>query len=237
MDKSIVTLAFLTFFSCLHSFFNDFFCILFEMPYLPISIKEKIVEVWKNGMKTTDLAKQFGCSERTVKRPFKQSKIVGSLHRAAKSGRHSSTKTAEDRSIIGEFKENPSLTSTDGSRLYKLQFSKDISARTVRRRLIKAKLYARRPIKKPRMTPRIRKLRLVFARRYQSWTSDDWSRVIFFDETKVNLYQSDGPPLIRRPIGKRLLLKYIKPTLRFGGGSIMCWGMDCYSFPCIIVNL
>jgi len=207
------------------------------MPYLPTPIKEKIVEGRKNGMKTTDLAEQFGCSEITVKRLFKQSKIIGSLHRAAKCGRHPSTTTAEDQSIIREFKKTPSLTSTDGSRLYRSQFSKDISARTVRRRLIKAKLYARRPIKKPRLTPRIRRLRLAFARRYQSWTSDDWSQVIFSDETKVSLYQSDGPPLIRRPIGKRLLLKYIKPTLRFGGGSLMCWGMDSYSFPCIIVNL
>ena len=134
-------------------------------------------------------------------------------------------------------KKNPSLTSTDGSRLYKSQFNKDISARAVRRRLIKAKLYARQPIKNPRMTPRIRKLRLAFARRYQSWRSDDWSRVIFSDKAKVNLYQSDGPPLIRRPIGKRLLLKYNKPTLRFVGRSIMCWGMNFYSFLRIIVNL
>ena len=113
------------------------------MPYLPTPIKEKIVEGRRNGMKTADLAEQFGCSESTVKRLLKQSKIIGSLHRAAKSGRHPSTTTAEDRSIIGEFKKNPSLTSTDGSRLYKSQFSKYISARTVRRRLIKAKLYAR----------------------------------------------------------------------------------------------
>ena len=47
-------------------------------------------------------------------------------------------------------------------------------------------------VKEPLLTKRHRRLRLQFAKRYQHWTVDDWKRVIFSDETKVNRLGSDG---------------------------------------------
>ena len=46
--------------------------------------------------------------------------------------------------------------------------------------------------KKPLLTVNHRRQRLDFARRYKEWTVEDWKRVIWSDETKINRFQSDG---------------------------------------------
>lgn len=53
-----------------------------------------------------------------------------------------------------------------------------ISQRTLRRRLKESGLMARRPTKKPRLTPAMVAKRLRFAEKYKSFTQDDWNRVI-----------------------------------------------------------
>ena len=53
---------------------------------------------------------------------------------------------------------------------------------------------------------------------------NDWANVIFTDESKVNLFRPDGNHLIRRPIGKRYNIRYVRPIVKFGQGSIMLWG-------------
>ncbi|KAG0804698.1 hypothetical protein G6F20_012491 [Rhizopus arrhizus] len=47
-------------------------------------------------------------------------------------------------------------------------------------------------VKKPLLTTKHMKRRLAWAKKYQNWTTDDWRRVVFSDETKVNIWGSDG---------------------------------------------
>lgn len=66
-----------------------------------------------------------------------------------------------------------------------------ISASTVRRRLVAAGLRARRPRKKPVLSTKMRVARLNFAKQHQNWSINDWKRVIFTDESKINLKKSE----------------------------------------------
>lgn len=118
----------------------------------------------------------------------------------------------------------------------KQQFNKDISRMTVSRRLIRAGLMAKHAAKKPLMVAKHRKLRLEFAKKYASWTPNDWANVVFTDESKVNLFQPDGNHLIRRPVGQRYNVKYLRPTVKFGGGSVMLWGKRLF-FLCLLILL
>ena len=56
--------------------------------------------------------------------------------------------------------------------------------------------------KKPYLSEEHKKSRLEFAKKYCSWTIDDWSKVIFSDETKINVFGSD---CVRYTSGKDLM--------------------------------
>jgi hypothetical protein len=65
-----------------------------------------------------------------------------------------------------------------------------VSPRTIQRRLIQAKLFSRRPVKKPLVSRRNRLARLAFAREHINWTIHDWKKVLFSGETRYKMYSS-----------------------------------------------
>ena len=75
------------------------------------------------------------------------------------------------------------------------------------------------------MTSRHRRNRLDFAIAHQDWTLDDWRRVIWSDETKINRFQSDGRQWIWKGPGEGVLVdREIQGIIKSGGGSLMMWG-------------
>ena len=67
-----------------------------------------------------------------------------------------------------------------------------VSADTVRRALKEAGLQAASKKKKALLLPRYIRQHLDFALRHQHWAVEDWKRVIWSDETKINRLGSDG---------------------------------------------
>ena len=53
------------------------------------------------------------------------------------------------------------------------------------------------------------------------WTPQDWAKVLWSDETKINMHNPDGGQWVKRPSGERNNTKYIKTSVKFGGGSIL----------------
>lgn len=108
------------------------------------------------------------------------------------------------------------------------EISKDlhekISVRTVQRRLNEFKLYGRVARKKPLISEKNRRARIAFAKEHLNWTSQQWSRVIFTDESKFNRFGSDGKVYVRRRKGEEFRKNCIKPTVKDGGGSVLVWG-------------
>ena len=56
--------------------------------------------------------------------------------------------------------------------------NKDVSVWTVRRSLKKIGIIPAKKPKKPKLTPKQKKARLNFAKSHESWTLDDWKRVL-----------------------------------------------------------
>jgi hypothetical protein len=75
--------------------------------------------------------------------------------------------------------------------------------------------------KKPLLTAVHRKKRLAFALKHREWTVEDWKRVMWSDETKINRIGSDGKQWVWKKAGDGLIEREVQGTVKFGGGNIM----------------
>ena len=78
--------------------------------------------------------------------------------------------------------------------------------------------------KHPFLSTRHRKAHLDFAYAHKDWTVDDWKKVIWSDETKINHLGSDGHKWVWKKTGEGLSDRLVEGTLKFHGGSVMMWG-------------
>lgn len=66
--------------------------------------------------------------------------------------------------------------------------------------------------------------RIAFAREHLNWTPTEWSKILWSDETKVNLFASDGRQYVRRMPNEEYAPRCLIPTVKGNGGSVMVWG-------------
>lgn len=99
-----------------------------------------------------------------------------------------------------------------------------ISNQTIRNYLNKAGLKAVTKKKRPYLKPSHYRARKDFAEKYLYWTVEDWKRVIWSDETKINRMGSDGKKWAWKKRGEHLSERLVQPTVKHGGGSLMLWG-------------
>jgi transposase len=60
---------------------------------------------------------------------------------------------------------------------------------------------------------------------------EDWKRVVWSDETKINRLGSDGRKWAWKKAGEGLSDRLVEGTLKFGGGSVMMWGCMMWEGP------
>ncbi len=58
----------------------------------------------------------------------------------------------------------------------------------------------------------------------QTKVMDYWNLVLWSDETKINVFCSDGVKHMWRQPGEEYKDKCVLPTVKHGGGSVMVWG-------------
>jgi len=106
--------------------------------------------------------------------------------------------------------------------------NKSISAYTTHRGLKSAGMMAVTKKKMPFLSARHRRERMDWALKYKDYTVEDWKKVVWSDETKINRLGSDGKKWIWKKkgenTGKVLYDRMVEGTLKFGGGSVMVWG-------------
>jgi len=100
----------------------------------------------------------------------------------------------------------------------------NVSAKTVRRALKSVGLKPAVKKKKALLTARHKRARLEWAEAHKDWTVEDWKRVVWSDETKINRLGSDGRKWVWKKPGERMTDRTVEGTVKFGGGSVMVWG-------------
>ncbi len=81
-----------------------------------------------------------------------------------------------------------------------------------------------RPRGKPLPKMMYMKASKQFAEDKQTKYMDYWNHVMWSDETKINLFGSDGIKRVWRQPGEEYKDKCVLPTIKHGGGSVMVWG-------------
>ena len=79
-----------------------------------------------------------------------------------------------------------------------------------------------------------RKARLEFAHAHKNWAIEQWSHILWSDESKFNLRHSDGKKYVKKkkkkkiretPKHKQLNPSYTRTAFKHGGGKgVMGWG-------------
>uniref|UniRef100_A0A8R1HM44 Tc1-like transposase DDE domain-containing protein n=1 Tax=Caenorhabditis japonica TaxID=281687 RepID=A0A8R1HM44_CAEJA len=145
-----------------------------------------------------------------------------------------------DRNILRFSREDPRRNSTDIFNAVNSPIESAPSRRIIRRRLNAHRLFGRRPVKKPFISKKNQKARVAWAKAHLNCGRKEWAKHVWSDESKFNLFGSDGTKWVRRPIGTRYSPKYQVATVKHGGGNCMVWRvngiMDRYQYEDILEN-
>ena len=195
---------------------------------VPQNLRWQIIGMRNAGLSCREIARQIDRHHSVVTRLVQKFQATNDVRDRPRTGRPRKTTRREDASLLRLVRRNPFMNST----ILRSQWlpGRAISTRTIRNRLKTAGYRARRPIRRPLLTPVNRRARLQWARQRQRWNLASWRRVHFSDESRFLLHVVDGRSRVWRRANTALAERNIAETIPFGGGSVMVWG--CVSHDC-----
>ncbi|GFX80778.1 transposable element Tcb1 transposase [Trichonephila clavipes] len=148
----------------------------------------------------------------------------GNVSRCYSTGRNRVTTPNEDRYLAVTAKRNRRSTASDLSRQLSSATGTTVSRQTVYRRLGRIGLYARSPFRCVLLTATHCHLRLTWSREHALWTPQQWSCVMFSDESRFSLQSDSRQNLIWRAPGARYHQEKTIERHRYGGAGWLVWG-------------
>ncbi|GFX41868.1 transposable element Tcb2 transposase [Trichonephila clavipes] len=125
--------------------------------------------------------------------------------------------------IVLSAKRNRCTTAQQVANQFLAASGKQISRKTVARRLRGGGLYARRPVVCVPLTRQHHTARLQWCREHHNWTEQDWACVLFSDESRFSLSSDCRRQLIWRESGTAYRPENIQEKDRYPTCSIMVW--------------
>jgi len=139
-----------------------------------------------------------------------------------RSGRPKVTTFREDRRIKRVSETNRKLTAAEVTA--SINFQRNVSVSTVKRRLCSFGLNGRIARKKPYMTKEHQRKRYLWAKERRNWTIADWLHCVYTDECRISKSGScNHREWVRRRVGEDCKEECISAT-RFREQSLMLWG-------------
>ena len=190
-------------------------------------IRGQIIVLSNEGMSQRKIADKVSVSKGAVQRTLQRFKETGSFSARPRSGRPRVTIQREDRCIRTTSLRNRMATAGEIQALLNNTWEKPVSKKTVKRQLASSELNARLAVSKPLLRSQNKRKRLLWAKKYKHYTVDDWRKVLFTDESKVQLYGNSRRLYVKCRSNERMLHECVKSKVKHGGGSIQVW--ECFS--------
>ncbi|GFS78505.1 transposable element Tcb2 transposase [Trichonephila clavipes] len=149
---------------------------------------------------------------------------TGSAGRRPGQGRRRATTPNEDRYLVLTARRHRNMNATLLQQHLRSATGTTVSTQTVRNRLHGVDLYARRPMVCFRPTSRHRRDRREWATEHVNWRKNEWSNVLFSDESRFSVHPDNRRIFIWRDRGSRSNPAFVHESVRFGGGGVLVYG-------------
>lgn len=188
------------------------------------SERKIILHLRNQGKSLAEIGELMDRSRFTIRTIINRFKGESNLKSAKRSGRPRKLTERERVQVVRKVKVDPKITSTQLAANIKEDFGKDVHPKTVRRMLHEAGYNSRVARRKPLISATNRKKRMSYAKQFGNEPCSFWDQVLFSDESKFNIFQSDGHSRVWRKPNTAYNEKNLKPTVKYGGGGVMVWG-------------
>ncbi|CAM4900557.1 unnamed protein product [Rotaria socialis] len=190
--------------------------------------RETIIKRFLIGDSERYIAQDLLCSRNTVHSviiKYKKTKCIANIV-----GRGRKRKTTErvDKAIQRKIKVNRRKSASSIKHEIEKELGVIISNNTIRRRAHEIGLHGRVARKKPYVNKVNRLKRLNYVKMYRDESMVFWKQVLWSDESKYNLFGSDGKVMVWRTPTEEFNPRCTVPTVKHGGGNVKVWG--CFAW-------
>ncbi|GFX72109.1 transposable element Tcb1 transposase [Trichonephila clavipes] len=168
----------------------------------------RIVAYRDCGLSFTEIGSRVGRNQTTVMQIYDRWMQEGMTDRRGRSHSPQCTTSREDTQIVLMAVTDRSVTSRTVAQHIESVTHHSVSARTIRRRLQKSGLFARRPLLGLPLTQNHRRLHHQWCDERRMWVAE-WNKVVFTGESHICLQHHDGRIRVWRHHGKRMLNSWV----------------------------
>jgi len=172
-----------------------------------------------NGASGAVIASQLGRSKSAINKLIKMYKETGAVDVKPRSGRPKKLTDEDEENIITKVKKSRKFTAREIADYLNLQ----VSTATIKRALNRKGYYGRVAAKKPFITAENARRRLEWCKQHTTLTEEDWKKVIWSDETSVEIGRQSRQIKVWRRHGERLKKHCLIPTFKSGRTSVSVW--------------
>ena len=186
-------------------------------------LREKIMIAHKSGEGCKKIAQRFDVDVSTVRQIVYKWRYFKTTTTLLRNGRARKTSSRTARQLVVEVPKNPRVTSRE---LQSSLARADIHVHrfTMRRTLVQVGLHGKVARKNLLLKTKHCAARLKFAKTHLDKTFNHWQKVLWTNETKIELFSHNERRYVWRKPKTAFEERNLLPTVKHGEGSIMVWG-------------
>ncbi len=188
---------------------------------LSLSVKQAIIRLKKQNKPIREIAKTLGVAKTTVWNILKKKERTGELSNTKRPGRPRKTTVVDDRRILSLVKKTP-FTTVGQIKNTLQEVGVCVSSQQSREDFTRVNTEGS-PQDVNHWWASKQEGQIRVCQTTSKKPSQFWNNILWTDETKINLYQSDGKRRVWRRKGTAHDPKHTISSVKHGGGSVMAW--------------